>query len=89
MEKRIGSALILVESKADIDSLNKILSSHSSIILSRQGLPLKDRQANLISVILEGSTDEIGSLTGKIGRLEFIQVKSVLLKNNTNYEGIL
>ncbi len=82
MEKRIGSALILVENKADIEKLNKILSKHYSLILSRQGLPLKDRNANLISIILEGSTDEIGSLTGQIGKLSNVQIKSVLLKNH-------
>jgi len=82
MEKRIGNAIILVEHKSEIDILNKILSIHSSIILSRQGLPLKNRNSNLISLILEGTTDEIGSLTGQIGRLSGIQIKSVLLKNN-------
>lgn len=81
MEKRIGSALILVESKAPIDSLNRILSLHSDIILSRQGLPLKDRSENLISLILEGTTDDIGALTGKIGKLSDIQIKSVLIKS--------
>jgi len=86
MEKRIGSALILVENKAEIENLNKIISKHSSVILSRQGLPLKERQANLISLILEGTTDEIGSLTGQIGRLNFIQIKSVLLKNQSSGE---
>jgi len=35
----------------------------------------------LISLVLEGSTDQIGSLTGQLGRLKGIQVKSVLLKN--------
>lgn len=82
MEKRIGSALILVDNKVDIEKLNKILSKHYSLILSRQGLPLKDRNANIISIILEGSTDEIGSLTGQIGKLSNVQIKSVLLKNH-------
>ena len=36
---------------------------------------------NIISLILEGTTDEIGSLTGQLGRLQGIDVKSVLLKN--------
>lgn len=82
MEKRIGSAVILVENKAEIETLNKILSKHSSIILSRQGLPLKDRNANIISLILEGSTDEIGSLSGQIGKLKNIRIKSALIKNH-------
>lgn len=82
MEKRIGSALILIDTNANIDLLNKIISKHSSIILSRQGLPLKERHSSLISLILEGTTDEIGSLTGQIGRINNIQIKSVLLKQD-------
>lgn len=82
MEKRIGSALILVESKEAVNRLNQILGKHSEIILSRQGLSLKERNQNLISLILEGSTDEIGSLTGQVGKLPGVRIKSVLLKNN-------
>jgi len=81
MEKRIGSALILVDSKDEVETMNKLISEHSSLILSRQGLPLKDRNTNLISLILEGTTDDIGSLTGKIGRLKGIRIKSLLMKN--------
>lgn len=47
-------------------------------------MPLKDRQANVISLIFEGTTDEIGSLTGKLGKLYGIRVKSILLKNNSH-----
>ncbi|MDX9789644.1 MAG: TM1266 family iron-only hydrogenase system putative regulator [Candidatus Kapaibacterium sp.] len=84
MEKRIGTALILIENKAEVELLNKILSKHSDIILGRHGMPLKDRQANVISLIFEGTTDEIGSLTGKLGKLYGIRVKSILLKNNSH-----
>lgn len=39
---------------------------------------------SIISLILEGTTDEIGSLTGQLGRLQGIEVKSVLLKSRDN-----
>jgi putative iron-only hydrogenase system regulator len=80
MEKRIGTSLMLIQEKDSVDLLNTTLSRHSSIIISRQGLPLKDRGVNLISIIFEGTTDEIGSLTGQIGRIKGVSVKSVLLK---------
>jgi len=82
MEKRIGTALILVESTESVARLNLILSKHADLIIGRQGIPLRERGINVISLILEGSTDEIGSLTGQIGRLEGIQVKSILAKNS-------
>jgi putative iron-only hydrogenase system regulator len=80
MEKRIGTALIQIENTEDIQQLNEIISKHSHIIIGRQGLPRSNR-LSIISLVLEGTTDEIGSLTGQLGRLKGIQIKSVLLKN--------
>lgn len=79
MEKRIGSALILVEDNSEVSRLNEILSHHARIIISRQGIPLREKKINLISLVLEGSTDEIGALTGQVGRLRNIRVKSLLI----------
>lgn len=82
MEKRIGAALIIVEDKQSVEFLNAILSKHSHIILGRQGIPIRDRGVNIISLVLEGTTDDINSLTGNLGRLKGVQVKSVLAKYN-------
>ena len=82
MEKRIGAAIILIQEKTSIPELNAILNVHSDIIIARQGLPLSDRNLNIISLVLEGTTNDISSLTGKIGKLKGIQVKSVLTKQN-------
>ena len=83
MEKRIGTVLIRVESRENVQMLNDIISGHSEIIIGRQGLPRVNNQS-IISLVLEGTTDQIGSLTGRLGRLSGIQVKSVLLKNAGN-----
>jgi putative iron-only hydrogenase system regulator len=83
MEKRIGAALILIENTDAVQKMNEIAFNHSNIIIGRQGLPRSNGQ-NIISLVLEGTTDEIGSLTGQLGRLNGIQVKSVLLKNKNN-----
>jgi putative iron-only hydrogenase system regulator len=83
MEKRIGTALILIEDREIVQLLNDIISKHSQIIIARQGLPRSSGQS-IISLVLEGTTDQIGSLTGQLGRVKGIQVKSVLLKNFQN-----
>ena len=80
MEKRIGSALILIMDNAEVSHLNEILSRHSLIIIGRQGIPLRGRKINLISLVLEGTTDQISALTGQIGRLAGVEIKSVLTK---------
>lgn len=80
MEKRIGAAVILIEDKNHIDAMNNILSVFSTLIIARQGVPLRDRGVSVITLILEGSSDQINSFTGKLGRIEGVQVKSVLTK---------
>ena len=80
MEKRIGAALILVENKDSVNKLNQILSTHADVIVGRQGIPLKDRHVSVISLVLEGTSDELSALTGPIGKLEGVQVKTLMMK---------
>lgn len=80
MERRIGSALILIEDSHQVAALNLILSKHNKIILGRQGIPLRDRDISIISIVMEGTTDEIGALAGQIGRLKGVQVKTIITR---------
>ncbi len=80
MEKRIGVVAILLKETKNVPKLNSLLSEHGEIIIGRMGLPLRDKGIHIISLIVEGDTDQIGALTGKIGKLEGIQVKSVLTR---------
>ncbi|NOU20165.1 MAG: CopG family transcriptional regulator [Bacteroidales bacterium] len=80
MEKRLGAALILVENRDSVNKLNQILSVHSDVIIGRQGIPLRDRNLSVISLMLEGTSDELSALTGPIGKLEGVQVKTLMMK---------
>ncbi|MBE6347153.1 MAG: CopG family transcriptional regulator [Lentimicrobiaceae bacterium] len=83
MEKRIGAVIIEIEKRENASLVNQVISKHSEIILGRQGLPRSNKNS-IISLILEGTTDEIGSLTGQLGRIDGIEVKSALLKCKSN-----
>ncbi len=78
MESRIGAVIIVVTEEGDIQRINSAISEHSDLIIGRQGIPLRDRSTNVISLVMEGNTDRIGSLTGKLGRMPGVKVKSVL-----------
>jgi len=81
MSKRIGTvSIILTNREEQVLNVNKIISSHASIIIGRMGMPYPERGINIISLIINGNTDEIGSLTGKLGSVNGVQVKSVLAK---------
>lgn len=78
MEKRIGAAIIIIDDQGQVDLINKIISDHSEMILGRQGLPLRERGYSVISLVLEGTTDDLGSIAGKIGKISGVSIKSVL-----------
>jgi putative iron-only hydrogenase system regulator len=80
MEKRIGTITILIKGKTSVPAVNALLSEYSNIILARQGLPLHNRNINVISLVIEGTIETISALTGKIGRLKDVEVKSILTK---------
>lgn len=83
MEKRTGTAIIYIENREMAPQVNAVLGKHAGIILCRMGFPKSDNNS-IISLILEGTTDQIGSLTGQLGRLDGIEVKSALLKSRNN-----
>ena len=78
MEKRIGTVTILIRDREAAPLVNRILSGHSDIILCRQGLPFHDRPVAVMSLIVEGTSNEINALTGPLGRLPGITSKTAL-----------
>ena len=64
------------------DSVNKILGENHQIILGRMGMPIKGSDARLISLLVEGDTDAIGRLAGRVGELDGVEIKSMLMKSD-------
>lgn len=81
MEKRIGIIGIIIEDFSKIEKVTDILHQFQDFILGRQGMNLKDHNIRIISLIMEATTDQFGSLTGKLGKISGIRVKSILSKN--------
>jgi putative iron-only hydrogenase system regulator len=83
MEKRVGFIGIIVEDRQKVsDQLNHILSEFGERVVARVGLPYKERGVSVITLIVDATTDEVGALTGKLGALEGVSVKSALSKLN-------
>ena len=80
--KRIGVIGIVVENREVIARVNQILSEHAAMIVGRMGLPYREKEIAVISLIVDGSTDELGALTGKLGNLPQVTVKSALTKSS-------
>ncbi len=81
MEKRLGFVGIIVEEREDSSPLvNKVLSEFGAIIVVRTGLPYLKKKCCVITLIVDATTDELGALTGKLGSIKGVSVKSALGK---------
>lgn len=85
MTKRIGVVGIVVEDTENVSRLNQILSEYADIIIGRMGIP-RLGSVNVIALIVEGSNEEVGALTGKLGNLNGIKVRSALTNHVTREE---
>ena len=80
MEKRTGVVGIFISNrKKSAPNVNNILSTYGDLVLGRIGLPFNERANSVICLIVEASTDEMGALTGKLGMLDGVRVKSFLV----------
>jgi putative iron-only hydrogenase system regulator len=80
MEKRVGVIGIVVEDMNSSSNVNNILHNFSDIIIGRLGIPYRERGISVISIIVDGTTDEISALTGKLGKINGVNVKSAITK---------
>ena len=82
---RIGVIGIVL--KRDRDSalaIQNLLSSYSEIIVGRMGVPDKESGISAISVIVKGTNEQISALTGKLGKLNNVFVKSAVTALEVN-----
>jgi putative iron-only hydrogenase system regulator len=83
MERRLGFVGIIVENrKTAAASVNKVLSDFGDIIAGRMGLPYAKKNCCVIALIVDATTDEVGALTGKLGLINGVSVKSALSKGS-------
>ena len=76
MEKRIAVVGISIEDRDEASKkVNEILNMYGDIIVGRMGIPYKERNVSVISLIVDGSNDKIGALTGKLGNLSKVKSK--------------
>lgn len=77
-EKRLGFVGIVVEDRNGIPEVNRILSAYGNVIRGRIGLPNPEDGTAVIGLIIEGTNEQVGAMTGKLGNLAGITVKSAL-----------
>ncbi len=81
MDKRLGFVGVIIEDRVHAaPKVNAVLSEHAPLIVARTGLPYEKRGVSIITLIVDATTDELGGLTGRLGQIPGITVKSALSK---------
>ncbi|MEE1187151.1 MAG: TM1266 family iron-only hydrogenase system putative regulator [Acutalibacteraceae bacterium] len=77
MQTRVAVIAIMVEDQNSVSLLQNLLSECAEYIIGRMGIPYKQRNVNVISVVIDAPVDKINTLTGKIGKLDGVNAKTV------------
>lgn len=76
METRVAVMGIIVEESSAVEQLNALLHEYAGYIIGRMGIPYKKRNVSIVSIAIDAPQDVISALTGKIGRLKGVSVKT-------------
>lgn len=76
MEKRVAVMGIIVENRDVVQEVNNILHEYAEFIIGRMGIPYKEKKISIISIAIDAPQDEISALSGKIGKLPGMSVKT-------------
>ena len=76
MEKRVAVIGIIVENTDTAQEINSILHEYSKFIIGRMGIPYREKNISIISIAIDAPQDVISTLTGKIGKLSGVSIKT-------------
>ena len=76
METRVAVMSMIVGKDGDAEALNRILHEYGSYIIGRMGIPYRDKGINIISVAVDAPQETIAALSGKLGGLADVSVKT-------------
>ena len=76
METRVAVMGIIVDDTENVSKLNELLHEYGKYIIGRMGIPYREKHINIMSVAIDAPQDVISSLSGKIGNIEGISVKT-------------
>ncbi|MDD3410327.1 MAG: iron-only hydrogenase system regulator [Eubacteriales bacterium] len=75
-QTRVALIAIIVESPDSVLSVNELLHEYGRWIIGRMGIPYRERGVSIISVAIDAPQEIISALSGKVGRLDRVSVKT-------------
>ena len=82
METRVAVISAIVQDRDAVETLNAVLHEYGDHIIGRMGLPYREKNIHIVSVAIDAPQDVISALSGKLGRIDKVSVK-------TAYSGVI
>lgn len=60
--------------------INRILHDYSRCIIGRMGLPYREREISIISIVMDAPNETISALSGKLGMIPGVSTKTLYSK---------
>ena len=79
-EKRVAVISIIVEESDRVNQINEILHSASDYIIGRMGIPYREKDISIISIVIDAPVNVINNVSGKLGRLSGVTAKTAYSK---------
>ena len=86
MESRVAVISIIVENGEMVEVLNSILHDYGEYVIGRMGIPYRQRNINIICIAVDAPQDKISALSGKLGKLSGVSVKTAYQNVTKNDE---
>lgn len=80
METRIALIGIIVEEMDAVERLNQLLHEYRGFIVGRMGIPYPAKDVCIISVVVDAPADAISALSGKLGMIRGLSIKTIYSK---------
>jgi putative iron-only hydrogenase system regulator len=80
LETRVALIGIIVEDMEMVERINQILHEYGQYIIGRMGLPYREKNISIISIVVNAEGDIISTLAGKLGMIKGVSVKTIYSK---------
>lgn len=80
METRVALISIIVSDMEKTTEINNYLHEVAQYVIGRMGVPYKEKNIAVISVAIDAPQDVISNVSGKIGKLDGVTIKTAYSK---------
>lgn len=81
-ETRVAVISMIISSENSAEMINSLLHECRRYIIGRMGIPYREKGLNIINVVVDAPMDVVSSLSGKLGRLDGVAVKTVFSRQS-------